>query len=102
MAKLIDYGDGRYTFYCPGCGHHHIYYTRNENPLPNWTFNGNMESPTFSPSLLNRWGKYVPGYENKIKGGGICHLNVTNGKIDYYDDCTHEYKGRKQVEMEGI
>jgi hypothetical protein len=106
MSKLKDYGDGAYGFYCPGCEHEHIYYTdgRHSNGLT-WGFNGNMDKPTFSPSLLNKWGKKVnPNWEEPeetppTKGwSGICHLFVTDGKIIYCSDSTHAYAG-KTIEM---
>src|SRR5208337_2210976 len=33
-----------WTFRCPGCNDWHV--------LKDWTFNGNLEKPTFSPSVL--------------------------------------------------
>lgn len=73
-----------YTFHCKGCGHSHMF---NEQ----WTFNGNMESPTFSPSLLN----YLPN------GTERCHLFVREGKIEYLSDCSHHLAGQT-VEMEDV
>ena len=74
-------GDGKkiYTFYCPGCKHSHMF---NEQ----WNFSGDINAPTFSPSLDDT---------------GRCHLYVKNGKIEYLSDCTHEYAG-KTVEMEDV
>lgn len=99
-----------YRFYCPGCGFHHVYYTM--EPYHNgakWEFNGNIESPTFSPSLLNRWGKYAdPNFDDsdltedqKKALSGQCHLFVIDGHIHYCNDCTHELSG-KTVPMEDI
>jgi len=46
-----------YVFHCPGCEHGHIYYTKKwqtkNGPTPTWEFNGNLDSPSFTPSLLN-------------------------------------------------
>ena len=107
--KVIDEGDGRYRFYCPGCGHDHVYYTQQNSNHPTdpvWTFNGNLENPTFSPSLLNRWGKEAdPDWQEPEDPGpdggwsGRCHLFVTNGEIDYCEDCTHHFNGNKKVPM---
>ena len=39
-----------YRFHCPGCDEEHVIPTR---PHPQgWDFDGNEESPTFSPSIL--------------------------------------------------
>jgi Family of unknown function (DUF6527) len=35
-----------YMFHCPGCGRGHGYH------VPHWDFNGDLEKPTFTPSLL--------------------------------------------------
>jgi len=66
-----------YAFYCPGCKHLHVYYVVGRIV---WNFNGNMDLPTFSPSLLN----HREGYR--------CHLNLTDGKIFFHADSTHELK----------
>lgn len=108
MAKVKDLGNGNYSFFCPGCGHDHVYNTQNPG-RPNWSFNGDLNSPTFTPSLLNTWGKEAdPNWEVPDEPGpgigwsGRCHLFVTNGRIDYCGDCTHPYNGRQGVEMKDI
>lgn len=74
-----------YEFYCPGCGHEHIF------QVPRWTWNGSVTEPTFTPSLL--CNPNVP--ERR------CHLFVTKGMIVYLDDCYHSLKGQT-VEMEDV
>lgn len=80
-----------YVFWCPGCEEHHMYFTAH-SPLrtqgPNWTFNGDMDRPTFTPSLLNAW---THGESNEPRR---CHLFITNGRIIYCGDCTHALAGR--------
>jgi hypothetical protein len=102
MALLHNQKAGVYGFHCPGCKHSH-YYTTNENKEAqlHWGFNGNMAKPTFTPSLLNRWGKHVdPNWEEPEgegpEGGwsGICHLFVTDGQIIYCSDSTHKLAGQ--------
>jgi hypothetical protein len=46
-----------------------------------WTFNGNMQSPTFAPSLLYPSGKR-------------CHLFLRNGRIEFLPDCGHDFAGK--------
>jgi len=84
-----------YAFYCPGCGFSHAYFTEKRNEIgAMWTFNGNVNNPTFRASLLNT--------VDDSKGKPLrCHLFVTNGKIEYCKDCTHHLAG-KTVEMEDI
>lgn len=74
---------GYYVFHCPGCDMVHSIDTR-------WSFNGDMEKPTISPSLLVR-------YPTKEKMN-ICHSFIKEGKIQYLRDSTHELAG-KTVEL---
>ena len=93
-------------FRCPGCNEiHGIKY----EPT-GWTFNGNLEFPTFSPSVLVRSGHYAGGaaaekghcYCNVEARTGekskwkciICHSFVTDGKIQFLSDCTHALAGQ--------
>jgi hypothetical protein len=48
-----------------------------------WSFNGDMEKPTISPSI-HVWKKDEKG--NRIT---TCHSFVTDGKIQYLGDCLH-------------
>jgi hypothetical protein len=50
----------------------------------NWTWNGDTEKPTLRPSILTSDGK----------GGTRCHSWVTDGNVQFLDDCTHEFKGQ--------
>ena len=79
-----------YLFHCPGCGHSHAYTTHASQKLV-WTFNGDLEKPTFSPSLLN-W---------KGQASKRCHLFVRDGKIQFLSDCFHEFAG-KTLPMEPV
>ncbi len=77
-------GEGdRYLFYCPGCERIH-FYTVNSPHRPNWTFNGDTERPTFSPSLL-MYGRDASDV--------LCHLFVREGRIEYCGDCPHGLAG---------
>lgn len=68
-----------YMIMCPACGNGHLFYTNHTNPKCNWTFDGNMERPTFSPSML----VYQSGSQSR------CHSFVRNGQIQFLSDCTH-------------
>lgn len=89
MAKaeeiLTPKGDhGGYIIYCQGCKCHHVFDDR-------WTFNGDFEKPTFSPSML----------VNKNEPRRRCHSFVTDGKIQFLSDCFHELVGQT-FELEEI
>jgi hypothetical protein len=58
-----------------------------------WTFNGNVFSPTFVPSmneLLNPPDSkdYRPDIASRR-----CHFIITDGRIHYCGDCTHDLRG---------
>lgn len=78
---------------CPGCGMaHSIPVSRGGLEVHrNWTWNGDMDSPTIDPSVKARWA----GKDGKDK---ICHFHIRQGRIDFCDDCTHDLKG-KSVDM---
>ncbi len=77
-----------YTFECPGCGCYHGVWTSRPNSITNgiWTFNGDINKPTFSPSLLIRF--------NQDGKECVCHSFVRDGKIQYLGDCTHVFKNQ--------
>lgn len=96
MSKIRTTKGGMKYFWCPGCQTHHGVYPTNTNlgqPHPEWDYNDNEDSPTFSPSIL------VTGYYKDEKR--ICHSFVMDGKIQFLDDCWHELKGQT-VEMEDM
>lgn len=87
-----------YLFECPGCGYFHCftvawdaemkadYEARFKRSAPVWTFNGDLERPTFAPSLL---------YPGDAAGGVIqCHSYVRDGNIQFLDDCGHALRGQ--------
>jgi hypothetical protein len=74
-----------YVFHCPGCEHGHIF---NVTGALTWSFNGNLESPTFQPSLLNTCPNH-PEPKNRR-----CHLNLTAGRVFFHNDCAHSYAGK--------
>lgn len=88
---------------CPA-GHTHYINTKEKNSSGAiWTFNGNYEKPTFTPSINEKTGKYASGcelsgteewLEELEKSSYICHFIVTDGKITFCGDCTHSFKGQ--------
>lgn len=106
MPKIHGTTDGRFVFFCPGCQCGHGIKTY--GPGPQWTFNGDVEKPTLSPSILVRSQRYPSGgafpnddeYTRVIKEGSIemtktiCHSFVKEGNIQFLDDCTHALKGQ--------
>lgn len=85
--KTTD-GGKAFMFFCPGCKYYHSVVIERHSPGPEWTWNGDMNKPTFSPSL----GVNMAMPEHR------CHSFVRDGRIQYLDDCYHELAG-KTVDM---
>lgn len=88
---------GLYYFACPSGGHYH--YIPTQHPQGNgamWGFNGDVDKPTFSPSILMKTGKHAdPQFDDEgYKISEICHSFVRDGWITFLDDCTHGLKGQ--------
>jgi hypothetical protein len=96
LESIEDYGVVvGYMFDCPGCGMAHalhIHPFKNDNGA-SWRWNGDMEKPTFSPSILVRIQ-----FERSDKPDIVCHSYVRDGMIQFLSDCSHSFAG-KTVEM---
>jgi hypothetical protein len=69
-----------YTHWCPGCKQMHLINIEKPNRLGAiWSFDGNLESPTFNPSV------------NHV---GSCHYFIRSGQIAYCSDSKHEFSGQ--------
>lgn len=78
-----------WMFECPGCGIGHAPYTKNYPGGPVWSFNGDVEKPTFHPSVLVKWDFSGEGMATKV-----CHSFVREGLIEFLGDCTHALAGQ--------
>lgn len=93
-ATLATAADGeRVIFRCPGCQDNH------QISVGTWTFNGDLERPTFTPSLLVKGYGYPHGIdpepgEVQKPGPTVCHSFVTDGRIQFLGDCTHVLAGQ--------
>jgi hypothetical protein len=102
-VKLFDEKNGTYKFKCPA-GHWHYINTKVPNHLnAQWNFNYNVDKPTFTPSINERTGYFVDpntkGDEDWLKNNSYhCHFIITNGKIQFCGDCSHDLKN-KTIEM---
>ena len=95
MPKVHSTSDGRFIFFCPGCKCGHWFKTT--PPEPQWTFNGDIEKPTVRASILvHEHDTILPENDStgKVTKTFRCHSLVTDGNIQFLDDCTHELKGK--------
>lgn len=99
-----------FLFWCPGCKCAHGVWTTKRNGVGAvWSFNGNMEKPTFNPSLLIRFTRDITSAEyTRLLAGEklnipktVCHSFVRDGQIQFLGDCTHALAG-KTVPMEAF
>lgn len=103
MSKVKENreGDDMYFFMCPGCNDAHHIATSNKvwKDRYVWQFNGDIDKPTFRPSIVMKTGTYV---DPNIKGdpqwlkehSHLCHSFVTDGKIQFLSDCSHKLAGQ--------
>lgn len=100
-ATLAKSGDVQVViFRCPGCEDNH------QISVGTWTFNGDLDRPTFSPSVLVggvQWDTDLyPYFQSRtdrhpgvpVGGRIVCHSFVTDGQIRFLGDCTHDLAGQ--------
>lgn len=98
VSSKLRRGVGAYFHWCPACLEVH--------QLPDgWTFDKNLESPTFSPSfkhsgmqtINNDKGEWTGEWVRDSKGApvpGVCHYVLTRGVLNFCSDCTHTMAGQ--------
>ena len=73
-------------FICPGCELEgsgvHILPVNNDVKAPSWDWNGDVEKPTLSPSILTKHDNFV------------CHSFLTDGVFHFLSDSTHALAGK--------
>lgn len=91
ISPILEKADGMLFFACPGCKILHGVNIERDG-RPRWTWNGSALHPTFSPSVLVQypWRLLESGEREQI----VCHSFVTDGRIQFLDDCTHHLAGQ--------
>lgn len=92
LITVLDHGKV-YTalfFVCPGCatlGHTglHLLPVNTTNKTPSWDWDGNLEAPTISPSILTA----------KDDDAMRCHSFLRNGIFEFLGDCAHKFANQK-------
>ncbi len=96
VSAVLRQWTGGYTWWCPGCKHaHSINVGGTEGPQ--WTFDGNLECPSFTPSVRHFVPAQAPDPEWWPQGKPeetVCHYFITAGQIVYCGDCQHELNGQ--------
>lgn len=91
MTDTVQQREELLTFCCPGCNAKHSIQVGSDFG-PNWSWNGSLERPTFQPSVLVTYNGADAGRDGAPPA--VCHSFVTDGRIQYLGDCTHELAGQ--------
>lgn len=98
--KMRSVEGNRLMFWCPGCDEfHQVVVERPAGEVgPCWGYNGNPDAPTFTPSILVTWKEPSDNpdeFDDETKDiSRICHSFVTDGRIQFLNDCTHALAGQ--------
>lgn len=91
MARAeLDSTGNWLLFHCPGCDMRHglpIRPTSQAKAGP-WSWNGSLDRPTLTPSVLVRWDHGEQREERR------CHSFVRDGRVEFLSDCTHALAGQ--------
>ena len=97
VSQILRRVHGGYSHWCPACEHMHR--------LPDgWTFNGDVNRPTFQPSfkhfgkrIMVENGRWIGDWHRGADGqalDGTCHYIITEGTIQFCPDSWH---GRSDI-----
>lgn len=95
LRKWVDPVNERegFSYFCQGCKRAHSVSVKGSNA---WGWNGDLERPTFTPSVLVTWPAH-PDADERFKEWRTerrCHTFVTDGRVQFLGDCTHELAGQ--------
>ena len=101
-------GDEGLSYWCQGCDSWHSIKTKGAG---SWGWNGNVDRPTSTPSVLlqgkrmtekgraehQAWvaaGMPKPAPATFDSAPYCCHSFVTDGRVQFLGDCTHQLAGQ--------
>jgi hypothetical protein len=98
LRRWVNPNTGRsgYTYWCQGCDDLHRVVTEGGGA---WGFNGNVEQPTFTPSVVVNYPanpkadlERFPEWLKERR----CHTFITDGMVQFLGDCTHALAGKTE------
>lgn len=109
MRRRVDDHGRKYSaiyHWCPACEALHgvwVNEQRGDDAKTKWTFNGDMQKPTFNPSVRcftthDDEGELLPNGEQRT----LCHYFVRDGAIDFCGDNPHAFNSKTRVPMPEI
>ncbi len=92
------YTAGGLAHWCPACESMHQFALDGKNSNgAQWTWDGNVENPTFAPSMnITVNGKDQQHYDPE-EPTEVCHYFLKAGVIEYLADCTHMLRGQRII-----
>lgn len=99
MAQVSKYlrrvscnnGDVGYGHYCEGCGQIHIIWVKRPSGGAVWSFNGDVEKPTFGPSVRFFHPEHIDeDTKEKVPELTLCHYLIVDGVQQFCGDSLHE------------
>ena len=97
--RTVDDHGNIYTalaFVCPGCVELmgggdglHMLPVNSPQRSPQWDWDGDLDAPTVSPSILSRFGPRAEGEPERV-----CHSFLRAGVFEFLGDCTHSLAGQ--------
>lgn len=109
-AKLRSIEGGQLGYWCQGCQSVHQVSVIGEGAI--WGWDGNVDAPTFTPSVLITSGHFVsthkPGdkcwctYAVEHPDRPVpftcrrCHTFVRGGMVEFLGDCSHALAGKTE------
>ena len=102
VSNILLKTESGFAFWCPGCQDMHVIPVTGARA---WGFNGDVDRPTFHPSIRVRCkltekdeaGRWTGEWVRDEQGNpvdSVCHSFVENGQIRYLEDCTHALAGK--------
>lgn len=90
VSRVLRRSTTGYLHWCPACEEMH------QLPDAGWTFDGNLERPTFRPSFKHESrDPKLQGLDSPWKHSPhVCHYNLVGGVLMFVGDCTHAYAGK--------
>lgn len=97
VSACLRRAERGYSHWCPGCEEVHL--------IPDsWSFNGDLDRPTFSPSVKITGvqtvvvdGKWTDEWVRDAAGKPVsycCHYILTGGQLNFCGDSTHALAGK--------
>jgi hypothetical protein len=98
LSTVLRNVEGGFGHWCPGCGEMHV--------VPNrWAFDGNIEHPTFNPSVkitgvqtvVDEHGEWTGEWKRDADGKLLpycCHYVLHAGQLQFCNDSTHALAGK--------